>query len=46
MEEKCDWIGNPPRCTFDLKQNRIVLNANIIRILPESHLQLQFENIA
>ena len=35
MEEKCDWIGNPARCTFDSKQNRIVPDANIIPIIPE-----------
>ena len=46
MEEKCDLIENAPRCTFDSKQNRIVVNANIIPILPETHFQLQFENIA
>ena len=34
-EEKCDWIGNPARCTFDSKQNRIVPDANIIPIIPE-----------
>ena len=35
MEENCDWIGNPARCTFDSKQNRIVPDANIIPIIPE-----------
>ena len=32
---ECDLIGKTPRCTFDSKQNRIVLNANF----PESHFQ-------
>ena len=35
MEGKCDLIENTHRCTFDAKQNRIVLDANF----PESHFQ-------
>ena len=45
MEENCDWIGNPARCTFDSKQNRIVPDANIIPIIPEKKpFQLQSED--